>query len=194
MVATLLLDGCTARPQGPGLPDMAAEIHRFLDVGSQGTAIYLTRPQLSQIQSNPSIEATWARVRRSFVTPPLTPASALASATVGTPAGVPTLDAEANCRMAETLGAGQEADSCLSLENSARDQLVSRWVEFPSADRSLCVRYSTAGGGGTYSDLLTCLEMEMGVRNLHWKNQFVTRDQVDTAGRAGGVAPNAPAR
>jgi hypothetical protein len=74
-------------------------------------------------------------------------------------ASAPRLDADAICRRAEALGLGQTTDDCLLSENDARAHLISRWTEFPSADRSLCTR--TAGGRGTYTELLTCHEMEM---------------------------------
>jgi hypothetical protein len=83
---------------------------------------------------------------------------------------VPTLDVEASCHSAESLGADRNVDLCLSVESSARQQLVQKWTEFPSADRSHCARYTTAGSGGTYTDLLTCLEMEVDVKTLHAKN------------------------
>jgi hypothetical protein len=169
IVAALLLNACAAQPRGPNLADVAAE-----DISRQSSAIYPTSPkQIPAAQSKPSLQAGLTPADQPFVNPPAAPPPRVVTA------GVPTLDSRANCRMAETLGVAQNTDTCLSLENSARHQLVSRWAEFPSADRSHCVRYSTAGGGGTYTDLLTCLEMERTVKNLHSRNQPVARDQAD---------------
>jgi hypothetical protein len=88
-------------------------------------------------------------------------------------AGVPALDIEASCHPAENLAVDQNAARCLSSEGSARDQLAHKWTEFPSADRLHCMRYTTTGGGGTYTDLLTCLEMDSDARHLETKNRSV---------------------
>jgi hypothetical protein len=87
--------------------------------------------------------------------------------------GVPTLDIEAICRPSEILGVDRNVARCLSVESGARDQLARKWIEFPSADRSHCARYTTRGGGGTYTDLLTCLEMDLDASNLNAKNRSV---------------------
>jgi hypothetical protein len=88
---------------------------------------------------------------------------------------VPRLNVEASCRYASDIGADTNVNRCLSDESSARDQLVHRWSEFPVADRSQCSRYSTRSGGGTYSDLLTCLEMSRYAGELHAKNPAFAR-------------------
>jgi hypothetical protein len=91
------------------------------------------------------------------------------------PTGVPRLDVEASCRYAGAMGADTNVNRCLSDENSARDRLVDRWSDFPVADRSQCSRYSTRSGGGTYSDLLTCLEMSRYAGELHVKDRALAR-------------------
>lgn len=91
------------------------------------------------------------------------------------PTSVPRLNVEASCRYAGDIGADTNVNRCLLDENSARDQLVHRWSDFPVADRSRCSRYSTRSGGGTYSDLLTCLEMSRYAGELHAKNRALAR-------------------
>jgi hypothetical protein len=190
MIVVLLLDACTALPQGPNLDAMAAHIDWLLDSGSQSSVTYRASVQQTQLaQSKPTIAATRTRAEQPGPAPQ---GPSLDGEPVAARASVPTLDVEANCRMAEALGANQKADVCLLLENSTREQLVSRWTEFPSADRSLCTRSSTAGGGGTYTELLTCLEMQMTARNLGSKDQFGTRYQEDTT--AGHATPPASER
>jgi hypothetical protein len=88
---------------------------------------------------------------------------------------VPRLNAKASCRYAGDIGADTNVNRCLSDESSARDQLVQRWSDFPVADRSQCSRYSTRSGGGTYSDLLTCLEMSRYAGELRAKNRTFGR-------------------
>jgi hypothetical protein len=97
----------------------------------------------------------------------------LASANVTVVEGVPALDSETSCHLADNFAVDQDVNLCLLEERRARDQLAHRWGEFQSADRSHCTRYSSAGGGGTYTDLLTCLEMELYAKNLHAKNRSV---------------------
>jgi hypothetical protein len=146
MIVALLLDACAALPQGPGLDAMAV-INRLFDSGSRSSTTYRAGVQPTQLaQSDPIIAATRVNEEQS-----LAPVEARASA--------PRLDVEGSCRKAEALGVGQTTDDCLSSENEARAQLVGRWIEFSSADRSLCTRSSIAGGGGTYTELLTCLEL-----------------------------------
>ena len=61
-------------------------------------------------------------------------------------------------------------DSCLATEASARDQLVRNWNKFPPADRVSCVKVATTGGGGSYTALLTCLEVKRDARDLSKQN------------------------
>jgi hypothetical protein len=85
--------------------------------------------------------------------------------------GVPALNSEASCHPADNLAVEESMNRCRGDESSARDQLARRWTEFPSADRAHCMRYTSLGGGGTYTDLLTCLEMEQYARNLNIKSR-----------------------
>jgi hypothetical protein len=86
---------------------------------------------------------------------------------------VPIINVEVSCHAADKLPVDQNIDRCLLTEGSARDELDHKWTEFPMADRSHCVRYSSTDGG--YTDLLTCLEMKLYVRNLQNKNRSVAR-------------------
>jgi hypothetical protein len=62
--------------------------------------------------------------------------------------------------------AEHSVDACLAQEMSARDQLANEWERFSSADRSSCTSVATIGGGGSYTALLSCLEMKRDARNL----------------------------
>jgi len=106
-----------------------------------------------------------------FNPPGALPPPKLASANETVVERIPTLNSEASCHLGDNLAVDQNVNHCLALESGARDQLARRWAEFPSADRSHCIRYSSAGGGGTYTDLLSCLEMEADARNLHAKRR-----------------------
>ena len=93
---------------------------------------------------------------------PVLPA-VLVSATVLVTDQVPKLNVTPSCRASADgiLGVKQDIDSCLKSENDARDQLAKQWSSFAAADRDSCTRLTTIGGtGGTYTELITCLEMK----------------------------------
>ena len=82
--------------------------------------------------------------------------------------GVPKIDIGPSCRAAAAGSAGmqQDFDSCRKSEEAARDALVQQWASFPVADRTSCFRLTTTGTPGTYTELLTCLEMKRDARAL----------------------------
>ena len=93
----------------------------------------------------------------------------LASTGIAAAQGVPTIDIAPSCRAAakvSTAGMQQDYESCLNSENSARDLLVKQWNSFLAADRGSCFRLTTTGTPGTYTELLTCLEMKRDARKL----------------------------
>ena len=57
-------------------------------------------------------------------------------------------------------------ESCQKSEQGARDVLVQQWASFLAADRGSCYRLTTTGTPGTYTELLTCLEMKRDARKL----------------------------
>jgi hypothetical protein len=83
---------------------------------------------------------------------------------------VPTINVAPSCRGGAAVGFDQSVDACLAQEMSARDQLANEWERFSSADRSICTRVATMGGGGSYTALLSCLEMKRDARNLAQEN------------------------
>jgi hypothetical protein len=86
--------------------------------------------------------------------------------------GVPRIDVGPSCRAAAVVGrssGAQDVESCRRSEAAARESLVSQWSSFPAADRTGCYKLTTTGTPGTYSELLTCLEMRRDARNLRNK-------------------------
>jgi hypothetical protein len=80
---------------------------------------------------------------------------------------VPTIDVAPGCRTAATaLGIKMDVDACIRSEQNAREQLVKEWSGFPAADREGCYSLTRIGGNGTYTDLLTCLEIKRDARLL----------------------------
>ena len=72
------------------------------------------------------------------------------------------------CRAAAqgSVGLQQDYDSCRKSEEGARDILVQHWSSYLAADRGSCYRLTTTGTPGTYTELLTCLEMKRDARKL----------------------------
>ena len=79
---------------------------------------------------------------------------------------VPIINVMPSCRGAAIMGGQHEIEVCLQSENTARTELSEHWAVFAAADRSSCTSMTTLGGGGTYTSLLTCLEMRRDARNL----------------------------
>jgi hypothetical protein len=82
---------------------------------------------------------------------------------------VPHLNVTPSCRASADgiLGVKQDIDSCLKSENEARNQIAQQWNQFPASDRAGCTSLTTMGGmGGTYTEMLTCLEMKRDARKL----------------------------
>jgi len=50
--------------------------------------------------------------------------------------------------------------SCFDSEQKAHDQLLKEWSQFTPANRALCRQAATIGGEPTYSEFITCLEMQ----------------------------------
>ena len=92
---------------------------------------------------------------------PVLPAIAI-SAAVLVADQVPKLDFTPSCRASADgiLGVKQDIDSCIQSENAARDEATKQWNSFSAADRASCTRLTTMSGSGTYTELITCLEMK----------------------------------
>jgi hypothetical protein len=90
------------------------------------------------------------------------PAFALASSLFTVVADrVPVLKVEPSCRAAGgvSMSTGRTMESCMNDENAARDELGTAWAKFSAADKSHCLTMVTTGGGPSYVELLSCLEM-----------------------------------
>ena len=85
----------------------------------------------------------------------------LASTVAGSEIRVPFINFEMSCRAAVKASAGiaQSIDACRRSEEEARETLRKQWTSFAGPDRQSCYRLTTTGTSGTYTELLTCLEM-----------------------------------
>jgi hypothetical protein len=88
--------------------------------------------------------------------------------TVAAAQQVPRIDVTPSCRAAASgiLGVKPNIDSCMATENAARDKIAEQWSKFSAADRASCVALTTTGTSGTYTELLTCLEIKRDARAL----------------------------
>jgi hypothetical protein len=99
---------------------------------------------------------------------PILPAMVIAS-TILVANQVPKLNVMPSCRAAAegALGMKQDISACIESENAARDELVKQWSSFPAKDRASCTSLTSLGGmEGTYTELITCLEMKRDAAKL----------------------------
>jgi hypothetical protein len=83
--------------------------------------------------------------------------------------GVPNLNVAPSCNAAAIAGmavAGRTTESCLNDEHTARDQLTKDWNNYSASDKSHCLSLVSTGGGASYVELLSCLEMSRDARQL----------------------------
>lgn len=81
--------------------------------------------------------------------------------------GVPKIDITRSCKQATTqAGIKQDFESCRRSEMNAHATLTKLWDSFAAGDRSRCYNLTTTGTPGTYTELLTCLEMFRDARKI----------------------------
>ena len=94
------------------------------------------------------------------------------TASAGTAARqIPRINFEPSCKAAAagTLGLTQDINICVQEELNARARISELWNQFRRADRANCTGLATMGGSGTYTELLTCLEIMRDARQLAGK-------------------------
>jgi hypothetical protein len=103
---------------------------------------------------------------------PLFDAAVLAASVVLVADQIPTFNVEPFCRtVARRAAPIGDADICMKKEQEARDQLAAQWSQFAPADKTHCLQLSTIGGDPTYTELLTCLELERDARRLRERDR-----------------------
>jgi hypothetical protein len=80
---------------------------------------------------------------------------------------VPSWDLTQSCRAAGSVAYSQTPSErmtrCLASEQRTREEITKNWSTFPAADRIGCVKSLTFSP--TYTELLTCLEMRLQIKN-----------------------------
>ena len=74
---------------------------------------------------------------------------------------LPVFDIVRNCN-AEVASIGTEVASCTKDEKDAENEPAKGWSQFGASEKKACVAESSNGGGQSYVELLTCLEMPSG--------------------------------
>ena len=92
----------------------------------------------------------------------------LGSSLITVAADVPTLKVEPSCKAAGAAGLmlGRTAESCMNDEKTAREDLVKTWSSFSGDDRNHCLSMVSTGGGPSYVELLSCLEMSRDAKKI----------------------------
>lgn len=78
---------------------------------------------------------------------------------------LPSFNVNASCT-AQAAVAPERKAKCLSEEQNARSVLERQWQTFGAADKRVCTETATIGGGSSYVELLTCLQMAADARKL----------------------------
>jgi hypothetical protein len=96
----------------------------------------------------------------------------LAALTVGShlvlAADVPKFNAEPSCRAAAATAVmvGRTSENCMEDERNARSLIDKSWADYSSGDKAHCLSLLRSGGGPSYVELLSCLEMSRDARRI----------------------------
>jgi len=127
------------------------------------------KPKLRAALGNPTL--SWTTKRKLLATAMFCLSLATPGVASAESSGVPTVDIAITCRTSEKAliaifgtETQQNFQSCMTSENTAREQIVKNWQNFPAGGRQRCV--NTTGYMPSYVEWLTCLEMEQQVNEL----------------------------
>ena len=127
------------------------------------------KPKLGVTLGGPTL--SWTTKRKLLATAMFCLSLATPGVASAESSGVPTVDIAITCRTSEKAliaifgtETQQNFQSCMTSENTAREQIVKNWQNFPAGGRQRCV--NTTGYMPSYVEWLTCLEMEQQVNEL----------------------------
>jgi hypothetical protein len=118
--------------------------------------------------------------------PALLPVLLLSSQFVLAADPVPKFDTGPSCRSAgaAVVMATRDTAACERDEITARATLEKEWSQFTPSDQARCVRLVTLGGGPSYVELLTCLEMAKQVKEIPAADQMDSGKPVEKSRHA----------
>jgi hypothetical protein len=92
---------------------------------------------------------------------------------------LPKFNVEPSCRAAaKRAGDAGYVAVCLRKEQQARQQIERQWRDFTSSDKAQCIPRTRVFDRGTYTELLTCLEIARAVRDLRNDRDSATTGQI----------------
>src|SRR6516162_4931155 len=97
--------------------------------------------------------------------------------------GPPPLNVGPSCDAA-SRGAvilGRDKKACLADETTAQDTLKQNWSKYAAADKSECIGMVTTGGPASYVELLSCVEILRGARNIRNTDALASDDSATSA-------------
>ena len=149
------------------------------------------KPKLSVTLGDPT--PSWTTKRRLLATGLFCLSLATPGVASAASSGVPTVDIAITCRTSEKAliaifgtETQQNFESCMTSENTAREQIVKNWSSYPAGARQRCM--NTTGYMPSYVEWLTCLEMEQQVNEMR---KGAATNSATTEGR--GARPGKPA-
>src|ERR1039458_10217356 len=118
--------------------------------------------------------------------PALLPVLLLSSQIVLAADPVPKFDTGPSCRSAGAAAviATRDTAACERDEINARTTLEKEWSQFTPSDQARCVGLVTLGGGPSYVELLTCLEMANQVKEIPGGDQLDSGKPVEKSRHA----------
>ena len=106
-------------------------------------------------------------------------ATMVGSLVLAAAAVLPRYNVEPSCRSAaQRAGDASYVAICLRKEQEARQQIERQWREFTAGDKTQCVPRSRVFERGTYTELLTCLELARALRDIRANRDSTTTGQI----------------
>ena len=82
--------------------------------------------------------------------------------------GVPKIDVNRTCRMSAQGSStpSQDLQTCITAQNSAREELTKEWRTYSAADRQRCTSMAVSGYFPSYVELIVCLQISRDLKNM----------------------------
>jgi hypothetical protein len=108
----------------------------------------------------------------------LSAATVVGSVVLAAAVPLPKFNVEPSCRAAaQRAGDASYLSVCLGKEREAREQIQRQWREFTAGDREQCIPRTRVFDRGTYTELLTCLELARALRQIQAEGQRAVTGQ-----------------
>jgi hypothetical protein len=110
--------------------------------------------------------------QRGLVISLLSAAAVVSSVIFAAAVSLPQFNVEPSCRAAaQRAGDASYLPVCLGKEREAREQIQRQWREFTAGEKEQCIPRTRVFDRGTYTELLTCLELARALRQMQAEGQ-----------------------